>query len=644
MDERRDAATTEAVAATAQSRGESLALAADERGGFPGYGYAYRLGERVTRVPPAPPERGPEDPLYRPLRIYTLDPATPRLEGATALINVPYEPLEPGPVGRLFAVEDYDDTARIQYRRVDLDDKSVLMRSGLTPTPSDPRFHQQMVYAVCSIVYASFCKALGRQLGWGFQRQEDSQHLRIRPHAGQQANACYDEIRGELRFGYYKTDPNQAANAARTLPGSTVFTCLSHDIVAHEVTHALLDGLHRHFSQPSGPDMLAFHEAFADLIALFHHFSYREIVRAAIQRSRGDLEKAPFLTGLARQLGHALGKNAALRSGIDSADPAQEPRQLYDENLEAHELGAVLVAAIFEAFLVVYRRKTARYLRLATGGSGVLPAGELSADLQEILADRVSKLAGQFLSILIRAIDYCPPVDLRFGEYLRALISADYDLVPDDPWAYREALIDAFLRRNIYPRHVPHLSEDALLWCPTRKRCGLIKGLDFATLRFSGEPGTAASPDELRRQACVLGEFITRPDYLEEFGLVADGDPRLGGDTVEPPTVESIRSSRRVGPDGQIVFDLIAEVVQIRQVRSGPDGPGFRLYGGATVILGPRGEIRYVILKSVVREGAVERRREFLHSAAGRRYWVQEGRRLVPRQQFFGLLDGHPKT
>ncbi|HEY5893625.1 MAG TPA: hypothetical protein VIT91_10380 [Chthoniobacterales bacterium] len=40
-----------------------------------------------------------------------------------------------------------------------------------------------------------------------------------------------------------------------------------------------------------------------------------------------------------------------------------------------------------------------------------------------------------------------------FGEYLRALITADFDLVPDDRWAYREALIDAsaceaFIRRT----------------------------------------------------------------------------------------------------------------------------------------------------------------------------------------------------
>ena len=39
--------------------------------------------------------------------------------------------------------------------------------------------------------------------------------------------------------------------------------------------------------------------------------------------------------------------------------------------------GAVLVAAIFGAFLQLYRRRTADLVRLATNGTGVLPPGNL---------------------------------------------------------------------------------------------------------------------------------------------------------------------------------------------------------------------------------------------------------------------------
>src|SRR5262249_57972033 len=87
-------------------------------------------------------------------------------------------------------------------------------------------------------------------------------------------------------------------------------------------------------------------------------------------------------------------------------------------------------------------------------------------DLVGRLAREASKVAGQFLNICIRALDYCPPVDIKFGEYLRALITADADLVPDDKYGYRTAFIEAFRNRGIYPWDVKHLSPGSLLWEP----------------------------------------------------------------------------------------------------------------------------------------------------------------------------------
>jgi hypothetical protein len=535
-------------------------------------------------------ERGSGEPLYRPLRIFTMDPSASRRDGAIALVKVPYEPLDPGPVGALLEVVGDADLAG---DKLDLDDRVVLLDQGKAPSPSSPQFRRQMVYAVCSTTYAAFRQALGRDIGWGFDRGHDTSdpaRLRILPCALDTPNAFYDKQRGELRFGVFTAG---ATVAGRNAPNGQVFTCLSHDVVAHEMSHALLDGLRARFTIPSNPDVLAFHEAFADLVAVFQRFTYTDVVRSGIRASGGQLRGASLLTDIARQFGETTGMARALRSAIGG-------ERVYDGTGEPHELGAVLVAAVFEAFITIYDRKANRLVRLATGGSGIVPPGALPELLVDALVDTACKLAAQFLSICIRAIDYCPPIDMTFGEYLRAMITADYDLVPDDPWGYREALIDSFRNRAIYPQHVMSLSEDALLWsAPT---CALPDEpeLGFDRLRFAGDPGRPAGPDELMRQARAVGQLVADPRYREEFGLIGAGDARLDGDSVDLPVVESVRSSRRVGPSGQVVFDLVAEVTQRRRARALAGSPGFDFLGGATVILNPMGGVRYAIRKSII--------------------------------------------
>jgi hypothetical protein len=132
-----------------------------------------------------PYERRFEEPIYRPLRIYTLDPTASRLDGAIATINVPYEPLDPGPKGRLLEVLDWQEATGVVNPPVDLDDPRVLIRDGREPSLTDPMFHQQMVYAVCTSIYNVFREALGRDPSWGFAARPGAAQpvLRIRPHA-----------------------------------------------------------------------------------------------------------------------------------------------------------------------------------------------------------------------------------------------------------------------------------------------------------------------------------------------------------------------------------------------------------------------------------------------------------------------------
>ena len=120
------------------------------------------------------------------------------------------------------------------------------------------------------------------------------------------------------------------------------------------------------------------------------------------------------------------------------------------------------MAALFLAFQNIYADRSRDLYRIATGGTGKLPEGDIHPDLVARLADEAAKSARHVLTMCVRALDYVPPVDLTFGEYLRALITADYDIVRDDDRHYRVAVIDAFRRWGIYPSDVNVLDEDSL--------------------------------------------------------------------------------------------------------------------------------------------------------------------------------------
>ena len=614
----------EASAAVAQSRtGEAARPAARAHAPLIGReDVHFTIGPRVERAAAGQAyERKRGEPIYRPLRVYALDPSASRRDGAIAVLSVPFEALEAGPRGAVLEVVD--------ERKVDLDQLNVLVAQGHDPSPTSPEFRAQMVYAVCSTTYAAFRQALGRHVAWGFDRGgADGKRLRVRPYAEALANAYYDRVRGELRFGYFEASD---VVGGRNVPRGRVATCLSHDVVVHEMSHALLDGLRAHFVVPSSPDVLAFHEAFADLVAIFQRFTYADVVRAALRSVRGDLTQRSLLSDIATQFGQTTGRQDALRSALGG------PISRYGEVAEPHELGSVMVAAVFQAFSTIVRRKTERYVRLATAGTGVLPPGEMPELLLEMLVKEVRQVASQFLSICIRAIDYCPPVDVQLGEFLRAVITADYDLVPDDPWSYREAWIDGFRAHGIYPPNVTSLAEDELRWGHTSGQVPALGELAFKRLAFEGDPGRPAGAAELRRQARALGALVGTPEYLKAFGCAPKGDPALQGDDLDVPVIESVRSSRRVGPDGQVVFDLVAEITQRRRVRAHAGEPGFDFFGGATVILDPEGAVRYRIGKSVLDDRRLQRQRDFA-TQTGQHFWARVGQhRVVPEAQLFRL-------
>ena len=428
-----------------------------------------------------------QKPNFRKLRGYAFDPSL-SMQLDTSAINAstfrikwedlkhPAKDREVGIKGEYIEVFDYDPASETFYDGVDLNDPNILAQDGLDPSESNPKFHQQMVYAVAMRTIANFEKALGRKALWSPRYNEEASHgkqeifvqrLRIYPHALREANAYYSPLKKALLFGYF---PAPTKDVTQHMPGGMVFTCLSQDIISHETTHALLDGMHRRFINTQ-PDALAFHESFADIVALFQHFSMPEVLMHQIAKTKGDLTSQSLLGELAQEFGKAIGNYGALRSAIGKENPETKKWELttpdpddYNSLSEPHARGAILVSAVFEAFIAIYNLRVKDLFRIASGGSGILPEGELHPTLVKLLSIEASKTANHVLTMCIRALDYCPPVDINFGDYLRAIITADADLVPDDDKNYRIAFIDAFRRRGIIPQGIKTLSVESLIY------------------------------------------------------------------------------------------------------------------------------------------------------------------------------------
>jgi len=338
-----------------------------------------------------------------------------------------------------------------------------------------------------------------------------------------------------LLMGYFPVTAKDSDNT----PGTTIFTCLSHDIVAHEVTHALLDGIHPRFNEPSNPDVHAFHEAFADLVALFQRFSYPGVLESEIAKTRGDLRSETMLAQLAGQFGKATGHGSSLRDALGSKNKetgeweAMKPDPFaLERETEPHKRGSYLVAAVFRAFTLVYTERVADLYRISTQGTGVLPDGDIHPDLANRLAREARGTAAHILRMCIRAIDYCPPVDITFGDYLRAVITADLDIDPDDEHGYRVAFVESFRQWGIHPQGIRSMSVESLRWPE------YPEAFSTEAARARNQKVHARSVEEVGKPGQMMAQQSLK-DYLES------DDVNFGAVEAKYESLQSSGQSRR---------------------------------------------------------------------------------------------------
>lgn len=548
----------------------------------------------VRAKPPAVPV-----PQRRRLRAYAFDPMSTRLSGRQLTLDIPYEPnLTRGPTGKLLQVVDYDASRDAWYYPINLNDRILLAQDGMSPSERDPRTHQQIVYGVAMSVIERFERFLGRRFEWGHLGK-----LRLIPHAFEGRNAYFDPDRQAVLFGYFPADES----ADSLLPQQVIFTCLSADIIAHEVTHALVHRLRRHFAEPTNPDVFAWHEAFADLVALFHHFAFPDIVAAEIAAAATDLEKADALLNLATEFGVSTSRGAALRRAINTE---RSPKG-FREATEQHDRAAYFVTAVFEAFVDVYKASIADLRRIASGGTGILPPGALHPDLVNRVADEAVANADRLLCMVVRAFEYLPVVDVTFGDVVRAIVTADRSLYPDDERRLRATLIESLRRRGIYPEAVTSLADEALAWPPPPGPPGALtlRGdpLDEIThLMIATTMDLDIRDDSVRFPSARLEPVLENwaSDHADELGL----DPsrkyciEVAGAHVSYLTA----ADRQPRPIIVLQFTQRRPDLEARLGVAPEDGvAGIRLYSGCTVIARVNGTVEAVVTKPFERSADV---------------------------------------
>jgi len=274
----------------------------------------------------------------------------------------------------------------------------------------------------------------------------------------------------------------------------------------------------------------------------------------------------------------------------------------------------------------------------------VLPAGQLHPDLVNRLAGEAAAVAQQILDMCIRALDYCPPVDLTFGDYLRAVITADFEFDPTDSEHRRAAIIDAFRRHGIVPEDVRAFSEEGLLWKPTRA----TSEEQNVVLQFIQDWSHHISSWNLSEDREVLFEMM-RDQRQALHGFLAERHRTLRElniiDTNFPFEIHSLRPAKRIDWRGNAQYQWIVEITQKRpqwlapaDTDSSSSKPDYWFRGGATLLIdATTGRVRYSIRKRMDDEGRLRGQRDFMRRRSGQSLYATYSAR-APIDEPFAVL------
>jgi len=436
-------------------------------------------------------------------RIYLKDPHVVGRSEAALVADVPVwgdTGIADGPTSARFIVVDYDASRDVAFpparaavvaRQKAGDAERVYEFHGAAGTAQEAQVNAWAT-AVDTLDLFEQPSALGREIPWAF----DGGRLRILPHAMLDANAFYSRQTRALHFGYI-----------RGAGGSIVRTSLSHDIIAHETAHAVLDGLRPLYLQATRPDAGAFHEFIGDLAAMLSLFRHREFVRRLVgsETVRGDLDA--MVADLAPQLGSELygsARRPALRSAANDLawdDVRNDP--------EPHRRSQVLSGMAYDLLRSVVKLREARHARDTSNTAGQKRFASLWSGARVVV------------QMLVRALDLLPPADLDFVEYTRLVLQLDEREHRADARGYRRALERILAKRGLRPAAPSMALEMPRNRDLAERNVGLIRSSRVGAYRFLDANRDAFA---IPRDRDFRVASLSTNQRLEEDGTISPGE------------------------------------------------------------------------------------------------------------------------
>lgn len=306
----------------------------------------------------------------------------------------------------------------------------TVWREGVAPLPFPRRRWAQeddetaRRRAIAESALATVSRALAliehpEVLGPGRVIQFPLGRLRIAPNHGEQSNALYSRAWGGLVF--FHAHISHAHSGEHTLHTGAV-----HDIVTHELGHAVLDALAPDLLLALDPESHAVHEAVADLTSFVCALESPALRRAFVGAARlrdlrvlyqlgedfaEQLKGLPFL----RTLDNYAHKHAHKHAPETHAPgPGAPPFDAPEDRISGdrpHTDSLLLSGALFNL---------AVWLQQVTGVSSA--AGDWSTPLTD---DVYRAVARQLRRLLFRGLDLLPPGELGFAEVARAIVGVD---------------------------------------------------------------------------------------------------------------------------------------------------------------------------------------------------------------------------